>query len=209
MARPSDRDPRTSLSRRDLALWRRVAADVSPIQRRRRGEVSGTASPEKGLDTPPQPGPPQREGPPPPEQRPIRKAAQGSSGSPATALGHGIAPGLDKRTLLKLRRGLIPVDGQLDLHGCTYDEGRRTVERFLAACQAAGRRCVLIITGRGLRQPGSGVLRGAVPAWLNEPENRSRVLGFSFATPADGGDGALYVLLRRQRNPSRRNSADG
>jgi DNA-nicking Smr family endonuclease len=182
-----------------LALWRRVAAEVRPIRRRRQAK-SGEPTPlQKDAGTVLQSdGAPDRK---PPifatDQTPPATSKKPSS--EATKLHHGVAPGLDRRTLVKLRRGLIPVDQKLDLHGCTYDEGRKTVERFLIRSEAAGRRCVLIITGRGLRREGSGVLRKAVPQWLNDPQNRQFVLGFSFATAAHGGDGALYVLLRRRR----------
>jgi DNA-nicking Smr family endonuclease len=62
---------------------------------------------------------------------------------------------------------------------------------------------VLVITGKGLRADGGGgVLRNAVPRWMNEPPNRERILAFAHATPPDGGEGALYVLLRRTRQAS-------
>ncbi|MGY9015413.1 MAG: Smr/MutS family protein, partial [Rhodospirillales bacterium] len=62
----------------------------------------------------------------------------------------------------------------------------------------ADRRMVLVITGKGLRPDGTtGVLRTAVPRWLNESPNRERILGFSYAAPKDGGEGALYVRLKK------------
>ena len=102
---------------------------------------------------------------------------------------------------MRLRRGLLPVEGRIDLHGMTQDQAHGALDRYLAASGAAGRRCVLVITGKGYRPDGStGVLRAAVPRWLNQMPNRERVLAFCHATPADGGEGALYVLLRRQRH---------
>ena len=140
---------------------------------------------------------------------PSRRTPVPPSLPPATArsapgvpdLGHGDAPGVYKRTAQRLRRGKMKVDGRIDLHGHTQDTAWRALASFLAASQAAGRRCVLVITGRGLR-PGSnsgGVLKGAVPRWLNQPPLRDKVLSFDYAQPKDGGDGALYVLLRRNR----------
>src|SRR3546814_11465302 len=77
----------------------------------------------------------------------------------------------------------------------TQAEAHRALAAFLADSQAAGRRCVLVITGKGTR--GEGVLRAAVPRWLNEPPERSRVLSFSSAHPRHGGAGRLSVLPPR------------
>lgn len=86
----------------------------------------------------------------------------------------------------------------------TEAEAHRALTRFLAAAQMAGRRSVLVITGKGFRGAGGvGVLKANVPRWLNEEPTRARVLAFTHASRADGGEGALYVLLRRLR------SADG
>lgn len=114
-------------------------------------------------------------------------------------LTHATASGLDRRALLRLRRGLWPVEAELDLHGCTQDTAHRRLEAFLASAESDGRRCVLVITGRGLRGGDTGVLREAVPRWLNQHPNRRRVLAFCYATPARGGQGALFVLVRRVR----------
>ena len=63
-----------------------------------------------------------------------------------------------------------------------------------------GRATARFVTGKGLSRPDGGVLRQAVPRWLNKPPNRQRVLSFSYAQPRDGGMGALYILLRRRRD---------
>ena len=70
---------------------------------------------------------------------------------------------------------------------------------FIARSEAAGKRCVLVITGKGLAS--GGVLRDQVPRWLNLPPNRARVLAFDYAQQQHGGSGALYVLLKRRRAP--------
>ena len=112
----------------------------------------------------------------------------------------GASPGVDKRTALRLKRGQLAIEGRIDLHGMTQDKAHRALEGFLTASQAAGKRCVLVITGKGLRPTGeTGVLRNLVPRWMNAPAIRGRVLGFSTAQPRDGGTGALYVLLKRKR----------
>jgi DNA-nicking Smr family endonuclease len=129
---------------------------------------------------------------------PSRPSLGGAAARPE--LGHGVAPGLDKRTLIKLRRGQFRVEAEIDLHRCSQEQAHRALDAFLAASHAGGRRCVLVITGKGLKSSGPvGVLRHGVPHWLNLPPNRERVLAFCHATPADGGEGALYVLLRRPR----------
>ncbi|HZT51901.1 MAG TPA: Smr/MutS family protein [Stellaceae bacterium] len=106
-------------------------------------------------------------------------------------------PGLDKRSAQRLRRGEMPIEARLDLHGMTQDEAHRALERFIPAQREAGRRAVLIITGKGTG--GDGVLRRSVPRWLAEARCRPHVLATAPARPQHGGDGALYVLLRRTR----------
>jgi DNA-nicking Smr family endonuclease len=118
---------------------------------------------------------------------------------------HGTASGIDKRTLARLRRGLIAPEVRLDLHNLRQDEAHRQLSGVLATSQAAGRRCVLVITGKGYGLDGSvGVLKGMVPRWLAEAPNRARVLAFCHAARAHGGEGALYVLLRRSRTEPHR-----
>lgn len=113
---------------------------------------------------------------------------------------HGAAPGLDRRTQQRLRRGKVDIEARLDLHGHTQMDAHRALESFLAACFHAERRTVLVITGKGTRLDGrTGVLKAAVPKWLNESPMRQWVTGFSFAAPKDGGDGALYIRIKRQR----------
>lgn len=112
----------------------------------------------------------------------------------------GVATGLDGRTMERLRRGRIRPDATLDLHGMTRDEARPALDGFLARAQKNGQRCVIVVTGRGLRSEGGGVLRAELPHWLNLPLNRSRILGFAQAQPKDGGAGATYVLLKRLRD---------
>jgi DNA-nicking Smr family endonuclease len=113
---------------------------------------------------------------------------------------HGDAPGVDKSTARRLKRGQLPIEARLDLHGHRQDEAHRALEAFIAGQASAGRRCVLVITGKGAVSQGGGVLREMVPRWLNQSPNRERIISFTHATPADGGAGALYVLLKRRRS---------
>ncbi|MGF1595311.1 MAG: Smr/MutS family protein, partial [Kiloniellaceae bacterium] len=118
---------------------------------------------------------------------------------PPADLSHGSRDGLDRRKAERLRRGKLPIEATLDLHGLRQAEAHRRLERFLAESQAADRRCVLVVTGKGLHKEDGGVLRQAVPRWLNDAPNRARVLSFDYAQQKHGGTGALYVLLRRRR----------
>jgi DNA-nicking Smr family endonuclease len=112
----------------------------------------------------------------------------------------GIAPGLDHRTLANLRRGRIPPQATIDLHGMTQAAAHRALQPFVVRAQADGKRCVLVITGKGYGTEGAiGVLKAAVPRWLNEPPLAVCIQGFSHAPAALGGEGALLILLRRLR----------
>jgi len=106
--------------------------------------------------------------------------------------------GIDRRQELRLRRGRLPVEARLDLHGMTQTEAHRALSGFVARAHASGRRTLLVVTGKGTRE-GSGILRAAVPRWLAEPALRDKVLSTAPAVPRDGGAGALYILLRRVR----------
>lgn len=166
------------------ALWRRVMADVKPLKGRPRlpplvpaAAVAPDAPPAAPPALPPAPAP----------ADPL--------------LQPGAAAGLDKRTLQRLRRGLIRPQTQIDLHCLSQADAHQALTRFILAAHRAQRRCVLVITGKGLRSGGEmGVLKMNVPRWINEPPLRPLVLAFTFAAPSDGGDGALYVLLRRRRD---------
>lgn len=94
--------------------------------------------------------------------------------------------------LRELRRGSVPIDGRLDLHGLRPDEARERVLAFLKDKRARGERCVLIIHGKG-----EGVLRGELAAWLSQGRARDAVAAFATARDEDGGQGAVYVALRR------------
>jgi DNA-nicking Smr family endonuclease len=98
----------------------------------------------------------------------------------------------------KLRRGLLPVDGRLDLHGMGAAEARAQLELFLRTMRARGERCVLVIHGKGEHSPrGVGVLRGEIAAWLSQGPSSEHVAAFATARDDDGGEGATYVLVRR------------
>lgn len=183
----------------DAALWRRVTESVKPLKP---GKSSNrfvekpvttsvnTESSSKKKDKAPVYAH---------HGRPL--PSQGTTSSRSHDLNHGNAPGVDKRTHQRMIKGKMPIEGRLDLHGHTKESAHRALDAFIKGAYSAGRRCVIVITGKGLRiESGEvGVLRQSVPQWLNGPVLRPMVLAFSHATPKDGGEGALYVLLKRKR----------
>lgn len=119
-----------------------------------------------------------------------RAATVGSPAGPSPA--QGIEPNRARRILL----GREPIGARIDLHGMDQDRARAALLAFLQRAQADGLRAALVITGKGLS--GDGVLRRRAPEWLAEPALRGVVAGVAHAHPRHGGDGALYVALKRK-----------
>ncbi|WP_434380644.1 Smr/MutS family protein [Melittangium boletus] len=110
----------------------------------------------------------------------------------------GAAPGVDGRLMRSLRRGDFSIQARLDLHGQTQAQAREAVDRFLSDSRRSGKRCVLIVHGRGLNSPDQiPVLKESMRVWLGQKRTGKTVLAFATARPQDGGAGAVYVLLRR------------
>lgn len=193
---------RRPLTRDELDLWRRSTADVRPL-------VELT----RGADLPP------GEKQPPPAANPkptkavtsgqaLPQLARAGTKKPAnTAATRALDPSrpvdMDRRNWERLKRGQIQIERKLDLHGRTQMEAHGELDRFLTMASVSGLRCILVVTGKG-GVDGRGVLRQMVPRWLNEADNRQKVLSYCPAQPRHGGDGALYVLLRRRRESNRR-----
>jgi DNA-nicking Smr family endonuclease len=171
-------------SRDDRALWRKTMRDVKPLTPTRPARA---AEPEE----------PEVEPAPAPRSRLVAAPAKPSKSLPPLA--PGASPGVDRRTAEKFRRGQLAVEARLDLHGLTQEEAHRALASFIQRAHASGLRTVLVITGKGGFGDARGVLKEAVPRWLNESDLRPRVLSCAWAQPKHGGAGALYVLLRRQR----------
>jgi DNA-nicking Smr family endonuclease len=104
---------------------------------------------------------------------------------------HRIEPGRQRR----LERGRDPILGVIDLHGLDQDRARAALTGFVQRSVAEHHRAILVITGKG--RLGDGVLRRCVPDWLGEPPLRALVAGVSEAHRRHGGEGALYVALKR------------
>ena len=102
--------------------------------------------------------------------------------------------GVSRNVLRDLRRGRWSIQNHIDLHGLNRHEAHDAVSRFLAESQLADKRCLRIVHGRGYGSPGrEGILRQFVKSWLSR---RKDVLAFCHAPSFDGGEGALWVLLR-------------
>ncbi len=133
------------------------------------------------------------------------KTAQPKRAAKAKTAGTGPS-GVNGATQDKLRRGLLEPDARIDLHGMTQGAAHRALFTWLAAAHARGYRLVLVVTGKGnpkndenapwMMSP-HGVLKQMVPRWLNEPELAALIANIQPAHVKHGGDGALYVYLRK------------
>jgi DNA-nicking Smr family endonuclease len=132
---------------------------------------------------------------PPPRPRHTSPASAAPAAPPAAP--PRLAP-IDRRARQKLARGRDPIDARVDLHGMTQAQAHAALARFLRRAQADDAKYVLVVTGKG-REPERGVLRRQVPLWLEQPEFRTLVVGFDTAHIGHGGEGALYVRVRRKR----------
>jgi len=110
----------------------------------------------------------------------------------------GHAHGLDGQVVRKLRRGEFAVQAHLDLHGLLKDEAKAELESLLTRSRHDGKRCVLVVHGRGLHSKDQvPVLKEALKKWMGLARFARHVLAFASARPHDGGTGAIYVLLRK------------
>ena len=181
----------------ELELWRHVAQSVRPIRSKRR-----PAQPKEAAPSAP-PAKPKAAKPAMPTAPPAKPQPPAAPAKPH-ALTHGLSHGIDRRQAERFRKGKLAIEGKIDLHGRTQQDAHDDLLAFLRRAHAAGKRTVLVVTGKGMttsqRKPtGIGILRQAVPRWLNEPAFRSLVLAFDYAEPQHGGEGALYVLMKRVR----------
>jgi len=112
----------------------------------------------------------------------------------------GARVGLDPRLLTRLRRGEFAVQDHIDLHGMIQPDAKHALQQFVIKSVGKGRRTVLVVHGRGLGSPGGRpILKHAAAQWLSHGEIGAHVHAFATAKPQDGGAGAMYVLLRRDR----------
>jgi DNA-nicking Smr family endonuclease len=179
-----------ALSEEERALWEKVAKQTKPL-RKQPGVSRPQAAAAESPVTPKPASPPKQL---PSQVRPPPKPAMQPAAPPLAPLG--------RRERSHLSRGRKDIDARLDLHGMTQSRAHRALLGFLQRANHDGLTFVLIITGKG-RVTGveseRGVLRRLVPQWLELPEFRALVVGFEQAHVGHGGEGALYVRVRRAR----------
>jgi DNA-nicking Smr family endonuclease len=196
---------RRQLSDEDQALWAGFARSITPLRQSRK-----TAGPTAKTITTPTPDKPTEHAAAAPAVAPsrpktaavVRREAAPPAASPP------LAP-LGRRLKQRVARGREPIDARIDLHGMTQRQAHAALLRFLHRTQADGAKTVLVVTGKGLGRLSSiadhtgeserGVLRRQVPLWLALPEFRLLIVGFDDAHVGHGGQGALYVRLRRRQ----------
>jgi DNA-nicking Smr family endonuclease len=178
----------------DAALWAKVAGTAAPLKR---GRDAPAPKPAKIAAPVAKAKPPKATQPTQPAPKPAPKLAHVPRAAP-----------LDRQTSRQLDKGKLEVEARLDLHGMRQRDAHAQLRRFLKTAQARGLKHVLVITGKGAEQAASrsfyeederGVLRNAVPHWLSGPDFASLVVSYSQAPRRLGGEGALYVRVRRPR----------
>ncbi len=184
MTRPPHSRRHRALTEDERTLWHAVAKTTVPLQRGRR--ANRTAEPDAEADVP---------------QRAATAVPSASSSQQASkpAKPPALAP-ISRRDKAKLSRGRQEIHARIDLHGMTQARAHRALLTFLQHAHADGATFVLVITGKGRSNGGEreqGILRRQVPLWLALPEFRSLVVGYEQAHIGHGGEGALYVRVRR------------
>ena len=178
-----DEPRRRKLDEKERELWDRITRSVRPLAPGRATSAVTPAKPSRPAAT-------------------AQTRAVGRAPAPAPKPPPRLEP-LERRQKQRLARGIAPIDARLDLHGKTQDEAYAALLRFLRRAQTDGARFVLVITGKGAGarddRTERGVLKRQVPLWLRLPQFRAHVSAFERAHVGHGGEGALYVRLRRQR----------
>jgi DNA-nicking Smr family endonuclease len=174
-------------SEEDRALWARVTRSVTPLRK--------PSAPPAAAG---------RSAPPPPHKPPAKASARTAAVTHTAATKPSPAPAplapIDRRLKARLKRGTQAIDARIDLHGMIQSEAHAALVRFLRQAQRDGARFALVITGKGVRGSDDrerGVLRRQVPLWLRLPEFRPYVIGFEAAHVGHGGEGALYLRIRK------------
>ena len=178
----------------DWHLWSRVTRSVSPLRKARSGGVFGkkqqaeTFSPDQTEEL---------------TQKEPKRQYWAPSYSPPVQKSHNTIPAIEPGVKRRLTRGHLSIDATIDLHGLRQDEAHAALCRFISARYQRGDRTLLVITGKGLRKSGTaasqqrGILRVMLPIWLSEQRIGPMVAGWEISARKHGGEGALYVRLKR------------
>lgn len=182
------RGPR-DLTPEDRRIWARITGTVTPPKSRKALRVTVIPKVEPASIQPrvAAPAPVRPRGVPDPYSPP----------RPVTQTPRGAPEALEPRRQRRLSRERDPIECRIDLHGFGRFEAEDQLRAFLSGSQARGHKAVLVITGQG-RRGGTGVIRASVHEWLQSPALRGIVSGFAAAHRRHGGDGAIYVTLRRR-----------
>jgi DNA-nicking Smr family endonuclease len=176
-----------ALSEEERALWETVAKQVKPLRKKPRAAKAASPATDNAAVA---------KAPSLPSPKSVARVVAPPKPSPPP-----LAP-LGRRERSQLSRGRKEIDARLDLHGMTQTRAHRVLFAFLQRAHHDGLTFVLVITGKGKvggAESERGVLRRQVPQWLSLPEFRSLVVGFEEAHLGHGGEGALYVRVRRVR----------
>jgi DNA-nicking Smr family endonuclease len=189
---PSPPRRKRALSEAERELWESVAKQTKPLRKQPRAAKPPPAPPPEAKSAP---------------TKPVAAPRQAPAAGSATAMRPELPPTapplapLGRRERSRLSRGKKDIDARLDLHGMTLTRAHHALFAFLQRANSDGLTFVLVITGKGrvsAAESGRGVLRRQVPQWLSLPEFRSLVVGFEEAHIGHGGEGALYVRVRRR-----------
>jgi DNA-nicking Smr family endonuclease len=209
--RPKGRS-RDGLSPDEAALWEVVTEQVHPLRRAKPMRVTDTAPSDPANE--PRSAPRRVPADPVPAPTPAprwQKLPGGSTPRPAKIAPQPV-PAFDRKHVKKIVAGRIEIEGRLDLHGLRESEAHMRLRGFLRQAQAMGKRTVLVITGKGredddpfapfdfgMERAPRGVLKRNVPRWLSDPDLASLIVSYTTAHVRHGGEGALYVHLRKAR----------
>ena len=179
------------LTKADREIWDKLRETVKPLRRRKTAKPAEAF--EATAETPATPTKPE------PKSAKPKKPAPVAPPPPKITAPPALAP-FEEKTLRRLGRGLVEIDAKIDLHGMRQERADAALAAFLRHAQARGNRIVLVVTGKGKAGgEGRGILRQVVPGWLSRPDLRELVVGFEEAGRRHGGEGALYVRIRRRR----------
>jgi DNA-nicking Smr family endonuclease len=187
----TDGKRRRGLTYEDRVLWTHVTKAIKPLRAAVKNVADEIADDVTEVAKPPGKQPPKFKKP----AAPVKTLAPPAAVKPAAP---SFEP-LTRRMKQRVAKGKHAIDARLDLHGFTQAEAHSVLLRFLRTAHARDARLVLVITGKG-RGGEIGVLRRQVPQWLGLPEFRPLVVGFEDAAITHGGEGALYVRVRRSQS---------